>query len=132
MNNQNWCICSETNPKEYFETPLHLLKFTVWCGVHANDFIGSYFFRNEEEAAVTVNGVRYWYMLKTFLFTKMQEFSRNGPVNWPPRSYDLTPSDYFLWGYVKSMVYADKLTILEALKVNIKGDINSEILEKLD
>ncbi|GFV34274.1 uncharacterized protein TNCV_991951 [Trichonephila clavipes] len=32
--------------------------------------------------------------------------SRFGPVNWPPRSCDLTPLDYFLWGYVKSLVYA--------------------------
>ncbi|GFV88850.1 transposable element Tc3 transposase [Trichonephila clavipes] len=24
--------------------------------------------------------------------------SRFGPVNWPPRSCDLTPPDYFLWG----------------------------------
>ncbi|GFU75494.1 putative LOC100569746 [Trichonephila clavipes] len=23
--------------------------------------------------------------------------SRFGPVNWPPRSWDLTPLDYFLW-----------------------------------
>ncbi|GFU11594.1 uncharacterized protein TNCV_4492271 [Trichonephila clavipes] len=30
--------------------------------------------------------------------------SRFGPVNWPPRSCDLTPLDYFLWGYVKSLV----------------------------
>ncbi|GFX18331.1 DUF4817 domain-containing protein [Trichonephila clavipes] len=33
--------------------------------------------------------------------------SRFGLVNWPPRSCDLTPLDYFLWGYVKSLVYAD-------------------------
>ncbi|GFU79913.1 uncharacterized protein TNCV_577931 [Trichonephila clavipes] len=33
--------------------------------------------------------------------------SRFGPVNWPPRSCDLTLLDYFLWGYVKSLVYAD-------------------------
>ncbi|GFX28381.1 putative transposable element [Trichonephila clavipes] len=26
--------------------------------------------------------------------------SRFGPVNWPPRFCDLTPLDYFLWGYV--------------------------------
>ncbi|GFX40166.1 uncharacterized protein TNCV_4318011 [Trichonephila clavipes] len=26
--------------------------------------------------------------------------SRFGPVNWSPRSCDLTPLDYFLWGYV--------------------------------
>ncbi|GFS97099.1 uncharacterized protein TNCV_184501 [Trichonephila clavipes] len=29
---------------------------------------------------------------------------RFGPVNWPPRSCDLTPLDYFLSGYVKSLV----------------------------
>ncbi|GFT77725.1 uncharacterized protein TNCV_4245821 [Trichonephila clavipes] len=33
--------------------------------------------------------------------------SRFGPVNWPRRSCDLTPLDYFLWGYVKSLVYAE-------------------------
>ncbi|GFW09148.1 uncharacterized protein TNCV_4206311 [Trichonephila clavipes] len=32
--------------------------------------------------------------------------SRFGPVNWPPRSCDLTPPDYFLWGLCKVMVYA--------------------------
>ncbi|GFT07593.1 uncharacterized protein TNCV_4045531 [Trichonephila clavipes] len=32
--------------------------------------------------------------------------SRFGPVNWPPRSCDLTPLDCFLWGYVKSLCYS--------------------------
>ena len=27
--------------------------------------------------------------------------SRNSDVNWPPRSSDLTPLDYFLWGAIK-------------------------------
>ncbi|GFS76059.1 putative transposable element [Trichonephila clavipes] len=39
--------------------------------------------------------------------------SRFGPVNWPPRSCDLTPLDYFLWGYVKSLVYKDKPQTLD-------------------
>ncbi|GFV03631.1 putative DD41D transposase [Trichonephila clavipes] len=39
--------------------------------------------------------------------------SRFGPVNCPPRSCDLTPLDYFLWGYVKSLVYADKPQTLD-------------------
>ena len=29
-------------------------------------------------------------------------------VVWPPRSYDLTPFDYYLWGAVKDKRYADK------------------------
>ncbi|GFX01327.1 uncharacterized protein TNCV_3729961 [Trichonephila clavipes] len=42
--------------------------------------------------------------------------SRFGPVNWPPRSCDLTPLDYFLWGYVKLLVYADKPQTLDHWK----------------
>ncbi|GFU35287.1 putative transposable element [Trichonephila clavipes] len=59
--------------------------------------------------------------------------SRFGPVNWPPRSCDLTPLDYFLWGYVKSLVYADKPQTLEHLENNIRrvmADIRPQMLEK--
>lgn len=49
--------------------------------------------------------------------------SRNGPVNWPPRSCDLTPLDFFLWGYVKSLVYANKPEMLEDLRANIEREI---------
>ncbi|GFX95548.1 uncharacterized protein TNCV_4825631 [Trichonephila clavipes] len=44
--------------------------------------------------------------------------SRFGPVNWPPRSCDLTPLDYFLWSYVKSLAYADKPQTLDHLKTS--------------
>ncbi|GFV02837.1 putative transposable element [Trichonephila clavipes] len=59
--------------------------------------------------------------------------SRFGPVNWPPRSCDLTPLDYFLWGYVKSLVYADKPQTLEHLEDNIRrviADIQPQMFEK--
>ncbi|GFW13731.1 uncharacterized protein TNCV_2105551 [Trichonephila clavipes] len=42
--------------------------------------------------------------------------SRFGPVNWPPRSCDLTPLHYFMWGYVKSLVFADKPQTLDHLE----------------
>ncbi|GFX27514.1 uncharacterized protein TNCV_4995691 [Trichonephila clavipes] len=60
--------------------------------------------------------------------------SRFEPVNWPPRSCDLTPLDYFLWGYVKSLVYADKLQTLDHLEDNIRrviADIWPQMLEKV-
>ncbi|GFV86384.1 putative transposable element [Trichonephila clavipes] len=60
--------------------------------------------------------------------------SRFGPVNWPPRSCDLTPLDYFLWGYVKSLVYADKPQTLDHLEDNIRrviADIRPRMLEKV-
>ena len=31
--------------------------------------------------------------------------SRKSDYNWPPRSCDLTPLDFFLWGYMKDKVY---------------------------
>ncbi|GFU44043.1 uncharacterized protein TNCV_4963551 [Trichonephila clavipes] len=58
--------------------------------------------------------------------------SRFGPVNWPPRSCDLTPLDYFLWGYVKSLDYADKPQTLDHLEENIRrviADIRPQMLE---
>ncbi|GFX38509.1 DUF4817 domain-containing protein [Trichonephila clavipes] len=60
--------------------------------------------------------------------------SRFGPMNWPPRSCDLTPLDYFLWGYVKSLVYADKPQTLDHLEDNIRrviADIRPQMLERV-
>ncbi|GFV46872.1 putative DD41D transposase [Trichonephila clavipes] len=57
-----------------------------------------------------------------------------GSVNWPPRSCDLTPLDFFLWGYVKSLVYADKPQTLDHLEDNICrviADIRPQMLEKV-
>ncbi|GFT75460.1 uncharacterized protein TNCV_4832751 [Trichonephila clavipes] len=60
--------------------------------------------------------------------------SRFGPVNWPPKSCDLKPLDYFLWGYLKSLVYADKPQTLDNSEDNICrviADIRPQILEKV-
>ncbi|GFV98702.1 putative transposable element [Trichonephila clavipes] len=60
--------------------------------------------------------------------------SRFGLVNWPPRSCDLTQLDYFLWGYVKSLVYAVKPQTLDHLEDNIRrviADIRPQMLEKV-
>ncbi|GFT87041.1 uncharacterized protein TNCV_1258161 [Trichonephila clavipes] len=63
-----------------------------------------------------------------------RRISRFGPVNWPPRSCDLTPLDYFLWGYVKSLVCADTPQTLDHLEDNIRhviADIRPQIMEKV-
>lgn len=71
-------------------------------------------------------------LLKTRFGDKI--ISRNCPVNYPPRSCDLTPCDFFLWGYVKSQVYADNPTTIEQLKINIEraiGEIQPNLCEKV-
>ena len=46
-----------------------------------------------------------------------------GAVGWPLRSCDLTPLDYFLWGCVQSMIYANKPVTIDELRTNIEREI---------
>ena len=41
---------------------------------------------------------------------------RRGTTEWPPRSPDLTPCDFSLWGIVKDRVYAQKPRDTDHLK----------------
>ena len=50
--------------------------------------------------------------------------SKNGDLRWPPRSPDLTPPDFFLWGYLKEKVYINKPQTLQELKDNILNCAN--------
>ncbi|GFT26257.1 putative DD41D transposase [Trichonephila clavipes] len=167
VNKQNCRIWSEANPQMYVETPLHPEKRTVWCALWAGGVIGPYFFKNDEDHNVAVNGDRYRAMITNFFIPELNNhdvqelwfqqdgatchtaratidllkdtfgdrlISRLGPVNWPPRSCDLAPLDYFLWGYVKSLVNADKPQTLHHLEDNIRrviADIRPQMLEKV-
>ena len=57
---------------------------------------------------------------------------RDGPTNWPPRSPDITPLDFFLWGYVKDKVYSTPVADVETLKERITAalaTVTTDILE---
>jgi hypothetical protein len=43
---------------------------------------------------------------------------------WPPQSPDLTPPDYFLWGYLKQVVYSNHPQTIENLKQNTEVAIS--------
>ncbi|EZA47915.1 hypothetical protein X777_15034, partial [Ooceraea biroi] len=45
---------------------------------------------------------------------------RGGPVAWPPRSPDLTSPDFFLWGYIKNVVYEHVPTTRENMMERIR------------
>jgi hypothetical protein len=49
--------------------------------------------------------------------------SLRGDLHWSARSPDLTPCGYFLWGYLKSIVYNDRSRTLDHLKNNIRQAI---------
>lgn len=54
-----------------------------------------------------------------------QWIASNGPFRWPPRSPDLTPLDYFIWGYIKNEVYFQTLTTKEDCEQRVRNSFNS-------
>jgi hypothetical protein len=55
-------------------------------------------------------------------------FGRGGPMEWPPRSPDLTLIDFFLWGLMKDNVYVHPLpTTLHQLKTRSERPVQTLI-----
>ncbi|GFX24552.1 putative DD41D transposase [Trichonephila clavipes] len=128
VNQQNCRIWSEANPQVYVETPLHPEKLTgalYWL----EESLELWF----QQDGTTCHTARATIdLLKNTFGDRL--ISRFGPVNWPLRSCDLTLLDYFMWGYVKSLVYADKPQTLDHLEDNIRrviADIPPQMLEKV-
>ena len=75
--------------------------------------------------------VRHW-LDDTLPERWMGRGSPNMP--WPPRSPYLTPCDFFLWGFIKSKVYATKPANIPELKEKIRaafGLITVEMRQKV-
>ena len=49
--------------------------------------------------------------------------SSRGDISWPPRSPDLSPCDFFLWGYLKAEVYKHRPRTLQELKDVIRQEV---------
>ena len=49
--------------------------------------------------------------------------SLKAEVEWAPHSPDLSPLDFFLWGYIKDRVYKEKPRTTEALKTVITAEV---------
>ena len=58
--------------------------------------------------------------------------SRRADGVWTPRSCDLTPLDYYLWGAIKDKCYADKPETIDALEDNTREGIGEIQLHTID
>ena len=56
-----------------------------------------------------------------------QWIGRGGPIPWPARSPDVTPLDFFFWGFVKDQVFKTPVDDIEELKRRIR-----EVVERVD
>jgi hypothetical protein len=53
---------------------------------------------------------------------------RGEPISWAPRSPDLTPLGFFLWGHIKTNVYKTRVQDINDLKTRIIEEI--EVIRK--
>lgn len=125
-------------------------KVNVWCGFIGRYLVGPYFFEGtlnaeryleflQNELPLLLEAVplevrqMMWFQqdgapahtsrnVTTYLNNIFPNrwIGKFGPVAWPPRSPDLTPPDYFLWGYLKDFVYRTPLVDVEDLKNRIR------------
>ena len=157
VNKHNIRIWGSQNPCEVFERDSP--KINIWCGLMHNQIIGPFIFA---ESTITANiyldmlkhyvvpqleefqprvvfqqdgAPPHWGLIvRDFLNETFPNrwIGRNGPTPWPPRSPDITPLDFFLWGYVKDRVYRTPLRDVETLQsriIEVLATVNEEMLE---
>jgi hypothetical protein len=157
VNKQNCVFYALENP--HYSIPVsHTKKSThVWCALSTHGIIGPYFFREFVTSKSYTEMLLSYFLPETVKFHSEINFffqqdgapahtakttkelldqllpeqwiGLGGPLSWPPRSPDLTPPDFFLWGYVKSKVYMDDPSTVEDLEENITSAIEAILAE---
>lgn len=154
FNRKNTHVWAQENPHAYQQIQHQgRQSIGVWCGIIDNRVIGPIFFNGNLNSAqylqlleneidllldelplrIMMNAV--WQQdgapihnsnrVTNFLSERYPLWiGKSGQIRWPPRSPDLTPLDYFLWGHLKNKVYKDRPQNIEELKVKIRDEIN--------
>lgn len=149
VNRHNCRYWSQEPPEELHETPLHSPKVVVWCAFWSGGVIGPFFFSGNVDGDSYLAMLKDYFIpeiedydeydevffmqdgapphfkkdVRQFLSQKFPErvIGRGCDIPWPARSPDLTPCDFFLWGYLKQIVYSEPIQDLEHLKQRIRG-----------
>ena len=122
-------------------------RLLVWCGMTSDKIVGPFILRctmNSERylnmlendvwpALTTVDRrtlifmqdgapAHYALVVREWLDSHFpgKWIGRSGPHKWPARSPDLTPCDFFLWGWLKEQVYAASPKTLDELEERIR------------
>lgn len=153
VNRHNCVYYAVENPHIVITEEMNAPGVTVWAGIWSGGIIGPFFFRDTVTAdsyleklnkeivpaiEFQTNSNRMFYMhdgapahyaqvVRAFLDRKFPNrwIGRRGPIDWPARSPDLTPTDFFLLGLMKDRVYATKPRTLQALKDAIVTELES-------
>ena len=161
VNKQNCRIWGTERPQVVYEAPQSAPSIMVWCAISEKEVIGPYFFENENVTGDTYKRMLRYYAfprlrdypesmifqqdgapphfaltVRHYLDFKLPNrwIGRAGPISWPARSPDLTPCDYFLWGYIKDNTFRNLPGSLTELKTKIReviGTITEEMLQNV-
>lgn len=148
INARNYRFWSSNNPHVFRESSLHPQKIGVWCAVSRRRVVGPIFFTSTVTAEVyqdiimqfvallEVEDRNCWFQQDgasahsceetlSFLteFFQDQIISIKRTPEWPPRSPDLSPPDFFLWAYLKNFVFTEAVESVEDLKQRITAGI---------
>ncbi|GBM82857.1 hypothetical protein AVEN_274096-1 [Araneus ventricosus] len=107
-----------------------------------NDYLNRICFYNEStfhvSGMVNRHNVRIWESKNSHVSAQLQRDSpkvnvwcglmhnkigRDGPTPWPPRPQDISPLDFFFWGYIKDRVFATPIADVEELKARIQAAV---------
>lgn len=154
VHSQNYRTWATENPHTFIETSLHPIKIGIWVAMSRRRIIGPIMFHD------TINSERYCDIFNEFVtqlhddelrrgffqqdgatahtsnatLTHLQEFYDNRVISknlWPPRSPDLTPLDFYLFGNLKTKVFKKRLHTLEELQNAIENEIRNITQEEL-
>jgi len=148
VNKHNFHYYATENPRIIREMDYqHRWSINVWGGIVGEHVVGPYFFNGhltgERYLEFLTNDLpvlllnlppiqNMWLQqdgapahfsrqVRAFLNNTYENLwiGRGGPVGWPARSPDLTKLDFFLWGYVKDLVYKERPTTEENMRQRI-------------
>lgn len=152
INRHNCVYWATDNPHKITTAAVNSPGVTVWCGLNGDQILGPIFFDTtvtgdsylSDVLATTVfpyfeqqddgnelifqqDGAppHYANVVRAALNDKLEGrwLGRRGAIEWPARSPDLTPLDFFFWGYLKNKVYSVKQRTLVELKDSIRHHI---------
>ncbi|NSX83578.1 hypothetical protein GOM44_04430 [Wolbachia endosymbiont of Atemnus politus] len=99
----------------------NLLRNQVIPALQQRACVGSIIFMQDGAPPHIFNPVKQ--LLTMHFGTRI--ISRHFPTVWPPRSPDLNPCDFWLWGYLKSVVFRGPIQNLAELKTRITQHIHN-------
>ena len=154
VNKHNLFYYSNENEHRFKETPMKSPGITVWAALSRSYYEGIVFdisdFTMTKERYVTIlqetlssfipDGHLYQHdgapphfslLARSWLDENLSGrwIGRRGPHEWPPRSPDLTPLDFWLWGYVKNKVYSLGCRTNSELKRAIANTLSNVSIE---